>query len=798
MACIACRESKVKCDGDGNEKCSSCVNKLRECRYQAVDKRKLPLRVAIELLTSRVNQLYLFVHQNGLEPPCMPQEKDAALAKVLDILGLTEFHSASPQLNAHSSSATVTERLPSDTPTLLNFPTDLGVTGDAENLIDHASMEDALCAPHPDIIQIPDSQAVPELPIVSDETTDIPLTDSYPLEDISDTPLASLDWNLEIVKCMTPPSQDFQGLLGGTSSVETLERELEGLPDPFGPPVTTSSGSPEKETRSPERIEDLIDELSDRVGTLRFGPEGQPHFYGPTSTFNLPDAPVTTKPQTHRTLDFCDNDIDPGEEAPLALDEHLLNLYFTWQDPSFHVVDREMCSLGAAFETRYHPSFVTFPKSLVEHFGDRAKALLEIELDSPSVATVQVLVIMSSHEVGNGQDTRGWLYSGMALRLAFDLALHIDLSSYVARGSITAADAGLRRTVFWAAYMVDHLVGFNLGRPFYTNMGNVTVKKPNTDTCRQEPSKWRPYACPISFGNKYESIDLVEAVSEQEVSLCEVMAPCGYFLYGSSNLSKLLLQQQNVKVVARLLDWKASLPQSLQIDLNDHATPYLPHVLLLHMQFFQNLIHSHRPWMSKDYLQPQPPVGPGHTHAREMCIQSAISIAKILVLYEKRYTLRWINVKAVSITSSAILLLLFAAVSHYPLAKNEDITAHLGTCFRALDEFSLSWQSANKVKDLLIRLQYKWELKTRARKQSRALDGDIDPPRKMSRTANSSATGHGVSRSDDGISLAHPSLRDLQPDSGLGWMLMLSGQLPADGDEDLYSSVANTAIPGVY
>lgn len=80
---------------------------------------------------------------------------------------------------------------------------------------------------------------------------------------------------------------------------------------------------------------------------------------------------------------------------------------------TFPLTTINRCSLGAAFETRYHPSFVTFPKSLVEHFGDRAKALLEIELDSPSVATVQVLVILSSHEVGNGQDTRGWLYSGM-------------------------------------------------------------------------------------------------------------------------------------------------------------------------------------------------------------------------------------------------------------------------------------------------------------------------------------------------------------------------------------------------
>lgn len=40
------------------------------------------------------------------------------------------------------------------------------------------------------------------------------------------------------------------------------------------------------------------------------------------------------------------------------------------------------------------------------------KSLLELELDNPCVATVQALVIMSHHEIGNGKDTRGWLFSG--------------------------------------------------------------------------------------------------------------------------------------------------------------------------------------------------------------------------------------------------------------------------------------------------------------------------------------------------------------------------------------------------
>lgn len=71
------------------------------------------------------------------------------------------------------------------------------------------------------------------------------------------------------------------------------------------------------------------------------------------------------------------------------------------------------CSLGAAFEARHHPTFTTFPKSLADFFADRAKTLVEIELDSPCIATVQALVLLSSHDIGCRRDSRGWLYSGV-------------------------------------------------------------------------------------------------------------------------------------------------------------------------------------------------------------------------------------------------------------------------------------------------------------------------------------------------------------------------------------------------
>lgn len=38
----------------------------------------------------------------------------------------------------------------------------------------------------------------------------------------------------------------------------------------------------------------------------------------------------------------------------------------------------------------------------------------------------------------------------MAIRLAFDLALHLDMSSNVSAGEITVAEADMRCRLFWA------------------------------------------------------------------------------------------------------------------------------------------------------------------------------------------------------------------------------------------------------------------------------------------------------------------------------------------------------------
>lgn len=46
-------------------------------------------------------------------------------------------------------------------------------------------------------------------------------------------------------------------------------------------------------------------------------------------------------------------------------------------------------------------------------------------------------------------------FPGMAMRLAFDMALHLDMTEFVAKRSLTQAEADLRQDIFWAAYTVD-------------------------------------------------------------------------------------------------------------------------------------------------------------------------------------------------------------------------------------------------------------------------------------------------------------------------------------------------------
>ncbi|KAF6785049.1 hypothetical protein CSOJ01_15650 [Colletotrichum sojae] len=523
------------------------------------------------------------------------------------------------------------------------------------------------------------------------------------------------------------------------------------------------SSASDGEDSDADSTEELVDRLSDRIGSLQIGSDGHIRYYGPTSNFNLVQMPAPDNMTVHRTVrndrqEYL-NRLDIGKDVPPDIEEHLVDLYFTWQDPTSHVVQSEMyenakvqwrdgmlntpyysealrnsiCALGAAFESRHHPTFVTFPKALSDFFADRAKTLLDIELDCPSVATVQAMVILS-----------------MAMRFAFDMALHVDMTPYVKRGSVSQAEADLRKTVFWGAFTIDHLWGFHLGRPFRINMEDVAVEKPGSSQDNAISGTWSAYVSAASPGTPQP--DFAENFSRHRANLCEIMAPLGYALYGSHRIPPSVLQDMNHKTVKASNDWKAALPPILPVDPDepDKSKPYLPHVLLL------------QPWMAKHYIQPQPARGPGYSHARKACIDSAVAIAKILQIYEDRYTLRRMNIQGAMITRSAELLLIFATVSRINRPEYVDLGVKLSTCFRALDEFSGSWENAKRAHDFLVMLQREWEIRARSnrmRRQSSATGSSQTARKRLRRGSESEFTGNCYSP----LTGAQPNKRQLYP-----------------------------------
>lgn len=112
---------------------------------------------------------------------------------------------------------------------------------------------------------------------------------------------------------------------------------------PVDHPTHESDSEDENEAEN-----DVIEQLSNRIGTLKIAGDGHLRFYGATSNLNLVDVSATQQRQRpdartvrHDGQDIL-NHLRVGQPVDQELEDHLVELYFTWQNPSIYVVDKEM------------------------------------------------------------------------------------------------------------------------------------------------------------------------------------------------------------------------------------------------------------------------------------------------------------------------------------------------------------------------------------------------------------------------------------------------------------------------
>ncbi|KAI6910048.1 hypothetical protein KC316_g3010 [Hortaea werneckii] len=747
-ACRTCRDSKTKCDAVKPD-CTPCVRRGKECKYEArEDKRRVPLRPALQALRRRIDDLTEALEKANLDLPSLNSEDQYVANRGLEAVGLPVLRSgatAPPDLGAQQSPGSLLEATGS-TPEV--------------SVSQHSQQHNALQFPtpvtswgqvHPEIIDHMDDQiALDDWPTVTwDET----VSPDWPWAPLSDQELG--------VSLPRPKPSDH------------------GAPNRFMPAAAqTATGSDEED----EENQDIINQIAARFGSLQLAPDGKLRYLGTPANFHLfgngrsPAATTNARSlrlEGRRLLQSLELDqaIDP------SLENHLIKIYFAWHNASHAVIDEStfwlarqqqteiaevagiysevlvnaICAIGASYESRYHPHLATFPRTLADFFAERTKTLLELELDSPSVSTIQALLLLSSHETGNQRIARSWLYGGMAMRLCFDIGLHIDTTPYVDHGVMSATESQARSTAFWASYVMNYRMSFSLGRPFTLDGSEITVKKPTPDSFSYT-ELWQPYPSTIARSpHSSGGLALLDVISAQRINLCETVEPIARALYGNTRITLKTLQEHSERSVHAMLTWKNNLPPSLHVRA-DYAEDVVPQVLVLHLEYHYLQILVHRPWTSRRH-QPVPAQGPGYRHARKMCIDSACAIAQILSVFEEQFGLMRLDVETAQILPSAALILTFATVSQTQVEQwqtsstaNENegsdwtLVSHLNTLFRASDELGRRHSSAKDHLESLLVIQQKWKdmHKQQSSQSKKRRDANAPPTTDVFRSAKRS------------------------------------------------------------
>lgn len=190
-----------------------------------------------------------------------------------------------------------------------------------------------------------------------------------------------------------------------------------------------------------ENERDPLTELTSSVGRLAVVDDGQLHYFGSQSSLNLPREPARYDAARFSRLKMETEGLAASRQLGLLinvspeLQEHLLDLYWKWQNPWNYIVhkgaflkslrgqdDGRYCSpllLSAIFaiSARYSDrvelrSVTNDPNTAGNAFCEQAKILLLYESETPSVTTIQAAAILALRIMSDGKEALGWLYCG--------------------------------------------------------------------------------------------------------------------------------------------------------------------------------------------------------------------------------------------------------------------------------------------------------------------------------------------------------------------------------------------------
>lgn len=353
--------------------------------------------------------------------------------------------------------------------------------------------------------------------------------------------------------------------------------------------------------------------------------------------------------------------------VPTNLALHLLNLHWARQHHTFLLTYRPAVMRDLQSGGMYCSDFMLYAIfacsskfSQAPEVRDAGRRYLQqcdelLARDSllmkPHLTTIVGLLLLGSSYNARGDTSKGWLYTGYALRMVYDLGLHLDPR----HTTNNPEEIEIRRRVFWGAFVCDKMQSLYLGRPVAISLRDSQVSHEFLDLYEETepfilpavvsagvagstPQAMPSPGLPVGFG---DSMPIYSVTTFQQLCLLsKIMTTIinRFYVVGAtfSNAHNSLQQ-----VDLALQKWREKLAPELDFQpwLGDsqESTPARkpPNVMILHNLYHSLIILVHRPFILDGHLRSaSPPV-----RSWERCTVAARCITSIALAYKSAHGL---------------------------------------------------------------------------------------------------------------------------------------------------------------
>ncbi|KAG0702716.1 fungal-specific transcription factor domain-containing protein [Suillus ampliporus] len=427
---------------------------------------------------------------------------------------------------------------------------------------------------------------------------------------------------------------------------------------------------------------------------------------------------------------------------PLVVQDHLVDLYFTYAHPVFPVIHmgrflREysewkqnsnpsspesaggtpgcaspepsqtvtkllllaIFAIAARYQDDNAPTTVDAMWEAGNDYLAQARVALAQVYHSSRATTCQALLLLGHREFGIGSMEQGWLYIGMAIRMAQDLGLNraADNWQFQGRKMFSLEENQVRKHIWWGCCIADKYSSIYMGRP-------VSISEGDFDTLLPDPAEYDEDSSTDLAPLQHISTPLTMSCFRAAASLSVLIGSIVTMIYPVRSTGRGSRRTVLNSLESRLDQWYIDLPDNLRYDQASKRNTPPPVVLFIHVKYWSAVLLLHRAfipdWKGSEQILQNPSNGSdtASLKAFDLCQSAATYVSTIVTTYHENF-----NIKRSSPFLSSYIL--SAGIMHIVTLtlRPSNVQAYIGLrqCLAVLKEMQTTWPSAGRAWDLL-------------------------------------------------------------------------------------------------